>query len=80
VAIKSAVASVVTPSISERASYFWESLNIFNVRVNHERKQQQADDKQLPLLVSCMEYSPTLLMEATCSSETLGFFRTTWRY
>jgi hypothetical protein len=32
------------------------------------------------LLVSCLAYSLTLKMETICSSETLGFFWTTWCY
>jgi hypothetical protein len=37
--------------------------------------------EQVLLLVSCLAYSYTLNMEATCSSETcFGFHRTTGRY
>jgi hypothetical protein len=35
---------------------------------------------RLILIVSCLAYSPTLKMEAICSSETLGSLRTTRRY
>jgi hypothetical protein len=56
-------------------------LHLQGRRISHARNQHEAGSKQRFILVSCLVYSSTLKMEATCSCVTsVGFQRTTWRY
>jgi hypothetical protein len=56
-------------------------LHLQSRKIGQARSQLEPDSKQSFMLVSCLAYSSTLKMKATCSSETsVDFQRTTQRY
>jgi hypothetical protein len=75
---------VITPCSPLKVNRYFGGtccLHLQGRKIGQARNQREPESKQSFTLVSCLAYSSTLKMEATCSSETSADFqRTTRRY